>query len=234
MTGIYARNTTDLSAMISGTLGPFPFFRSDSLSQTVEGFGDLYPMATLRWNRGVDNYMLYVTGDIPGGLYSSSNLANIGIGHGAVDSGVGYTYFNPQTGREFYVVTGLTYNFINPSTQYQNGVDWHLDWGAAQFINKAVFIGAAGYVYQQITADSGAGDLLGPFESRVIGVGPQVGVIFPMQTAIGPMQGYLNLKGYAEFDQHDRPAGWNAWITLSISPAGATPPPPAQATQIRK
>jgi hypothetical protein len=103
-------------------------------------------------------------------------------------------------------------------------VDWHLDWGAAQFINKAVFIGAVGYVYQQITADSGAGALLGPFESNVIGVGPQVGVIFPMQTPMGAMQGYLNLKGYAEFDHHDRPGGWNAWITLSISPEAQTPP----------
>jgi hypothetical protein len=224
MTGLYARNTTDISATISGTLGPIPFSRSDSLSQTVEGFGDLYPTATLRWNKGVDNFMVYATGDIPIGLYNSSNLANIGIGHGAIDSGAGYTYLNPQTGHEISVVTGLTYNFINPSKQYQSGVDWHLDWGAAQFINNAVFIGAVGYVYQQVTADIGAGDLLGPFKSNVIGVGPQVGVIFPMQTAIGPMQGYLNLKGYAEFDHHDRPGGWNAWITLSISPVAQTPP----------
>jgi hypothetical protein len=28
-------------------------------------------------------------------------LANIRIGHGAIDAGGGYTYFNPQTGREF-------------------------------------------------------------------------------------------------------------------------------------
>jgi hypothetical protein len=233
MTGLYARNNTDLSATISGTLGPIPFFRSDFISQQVEGFGDLYPMATLRWNKGVDNFMVYATGDIPVGLYSSSSIANIGIGHGAIDSGVGYTYLNPQTGHEFSVVTGLTYNFINPSTQYQNGLDWHLDWGAAQFINKAVFLGAVGYVYQQVTADSGGSPRLGPFESRVIGVGPQVGVIFPMQTPVGPMQGYLNLKGYAEFDDHDRPAGWNAWITLSISPP--TPAPPAaQPTLVHK
>jgi hypothetical protein len=43
--------------------------------------------------------------------------------------GGGYTYFNPQTGRELSAVTGLTYNFTNPSTDYRNGVDWHLDWG---------------------------------------------------------------------------------------------------------
>jgi hypothetical protein len=127
------------------------------------------------------------------------------------------------------VVTGLTYNFINPATQYQNGVDWHLDWGAMQFLSKEVMVGLAGYIYQQISGDSGSGDRVGPFESRVIGVGPQIGFLFP----IAGMQGYLNLKGYAEFDQHDRPAGWTAWVTLTISPAAQTPPA-AQPALVRK
>jgi hypothetical protein len=46
-----------------------------------------------------------------------------------------------------------------------------------------------------------------------VGVGPQIGYIFPL----GNYQGYLNLKGYEEFDGHDRPSGCNAWLTLSIS-----------------
>jgi hypothetical protein len=37
--------------------------------------------------------------------------ANIGLGHGAIDAGGGYTYFNQQNGREFSAVTGFTYNF---------------------------------------------------------------------------------------------------------------------------
>ena len=40
------------------------------------------------------------------------------------------------------------------------------------------------------------------------------------------MQGYLNLKGYAEFDAHDRPSGYNVWLTFAISPAAPTPPAP--------
>ena len=35
--------------------------------------------------------MTYVTGDVPVGDYNSASLANIGIGHGAVNSGSGYT-----------------------------------------------------------------------------------------------------------------------------------------------
>ena len=63
---------------------------------------------------GINNYMTYLTGDIPVGAYQSSRLSNLGIGHGAIDAGGGYTYFNPQTGHEFSGVLGLTYNFINP------------------------------------------------------------------------------------------------------------------------
>ena len=42
------------------------------------------------------------------------------------------------------------------------------------------------------------------------------------------MQGYLNLKAYKEFDNANRPDGWNAWVTLVLSPAPAaefSPPP---------
>ena len=59
--------------------------------------------------------MTYVTGDIPVGAYDPSRLSNIGIGHGALDAGGGYTYFNPQTGHEFSGVLGFTYNFTNQS-----------------------------------------------------------------------------------------------------------------------
>jgi hypothetical protein len=64
------------------------------------GFSDLYPSASLRWNRGMHNFMLYTMGDIPIGTYDSDRLSNIGIGHGAIDGGGAYTYFNPQSGRE--------------------------------------------------------------------------------------------------------------------------------------
>src|SRR5262245_43578758 len=56
-------------------------------------------------------------GDVPVGAYDSTRLSNIGIGHGAIDAGVGYTYLNPQTGHEFSGVLGFTYNFTNQSTQ---------------------------------------------------------------------------------------------------------------------
>jgi hypothetical protein len=220
------------SAAVNGTLTaslpPFGLVRTDSIGDSVTGFGDLYPQASLKWNFGVNNFMTYITGDIPVGAYNSMSLANLGLGHGAIDGGAGYTYFNPATGHEFSAVTGLTYNFNNPTTNYQSGVDWHLDWGASQFLSKQVHVGLVGYVYQQLTADSGQAPILGDFKSRVLGVGPQIGFIFP----VGTMQGYLNLKGYWEFAAENRPEGWNAWLTFAISSAAAPPPP--QSSLIRK
>lgn len=217
------------SANVNGTLtgtilgGPSGS-RSGSISSSVTGLSDMYPSAAIKWNDGVNNYMIYGTGDIPVGAYNSTRLANLGIGHGALDGGAGYTYLNPDTGREFSAVAGLTYNMENPSTNYQNGVDFHLDWGASQFLSKQVFVGPVGYFYDQLSCDSGSGDRVGCFKSRVVGLGPQIGYLFP----IGDMQGYLNLKAYGEFDGSDRPSGWNAWLTFAISPAAATPATPSR------
>jgi hypothetical protein len=227
MTGIVGRSSTDLNGTLTASVGPLTATRQGTISDSVTGFGDLYPMAWLRWNSGVNSWMTYVTGDIPVGAYNSSNLANLGIGHGAIDAGGGYTYFNPETGHEFSVVTGLTYNLANPSTNYQNGVDWHLDWGASQFLTQQLQVGLVGYAYKEIGCDSGSGDLVGCFQSQVFGVGPQVGFIFP----VAGMHGYLNFKAYAEFDGVDRPSGWNAWATFAISPAAPAPSAPPMVTK---
>ena len=224
---VYGRTSTSLAATLSGALttplGTLPFARSDTFSDVTWGFGDLYPLATLRWNSGVNNYMTYVFGDVPVGAYDSARLANIGIGHGAIDVGGGYTYFNPQTGHEISGVFGFTYNFINPSTQYQSGVDMHFDWSASQFLTKQLQIGVVGYLYDEIGCDSGSGDRVGCFQSRVVGVGPQIGYIIPL----GALQAYINVKGYGEFDAQNRPHGWNTWLTVQLAPAApsATPPP---------
>ena len=157
-----------------------------------------------------------------GQAYDSTRLANIGIGHGAIDGGVGYTYFDPIKQHEFSAVAGLTYNLTNTSTNYQNGVDFHLDWGASQFLSKQFFVGAVGYLYNQISCDSGSGDSVSCFQSRVAGIGPQVGFIF----SVGNMHGYLGVKGYWEFAAQNRPEGWNTWLTFAISPAAPTPTAP--------
>ena len=220
--GVGGRNEASAALSLTGPLGNTI---GVNRTQDLVAFGDIIPQVALKWNMGVNNLMVYGMGDIPIGAYDPVRLANLGIGHGAIDFGGGYTYFNPQTGNEFSWVAGLTYNFKNTDTQYQNGMDFHLDWGASHFLSKQVQVGLVGYYLQQVTDDFGAPASLGGFRSRVAGVGPQVGFIFP----VGGMQGYLNLKGYWEFAAQNRPEGWNTWVTFAISPAA---PEPASAKPI--
>lgn len=209
----YGRNTTDAQVSISA-LGT-TFYRSDAVS----GMTDLFPVATVAWNRGVHNWMAYVTGAIPTGDYDSTRLANIGIGHAAIDVGGGYTYFNPKTGREFSAVLGTTYNWENPDTDYKNGIDLHLDWAVSQFLSEQWQVGVVGYVYDQVTGDSGAGAKLGPFKSRVAAIGPEVGYAF----TIGGKSAYANLRGYSEFWAKNRVEGYAVFATVVV-PLGAAPP----------
>jgi hypothetical protein len=218
VTGLFGRSSASIDGTLTAAVGPLAVTRTGFLGDSITSVGDLYPQATLKWNAGVHNFMTYVTGDIPVGAYDSTRLANLGIGHAAIDSGGGYTYFNPATGHEFSAVAGFTYNFRNPDTNYRSGVDFHVDWGASKFLSKQVFVGLVGYGYQQITDDFGAHPLLGGFRSRVLGIGPQIGFLFP----VGDMQGYLSLKGYGEFEAANRPSGWNTWLTFSISPMAPT------------
>lgn len=202
-------------------LASLPSANPLAVSDSVNGGTDLYPIATLSWNKDDDNWMVYLTGDIPVGAYDAKRLSNIGIGHGAIDAGGGYTYLNQKTGFEFSAVAGLTYNLKNPQTSYRNGVDSHLDWAVSQFLSESWQVGIAGYVYYQLTDDSypteGAiGRLrqqeLGGFRSRVASMGPELGYLFKM----GQQTGYLNLRAYREFWAQNRLEGYAAFATINL------------------
>lgn len=181
-------------------------------SNTSNGSTDIYPLASLTWNQGNNNFKTYVTGDIPVGTYSPTSLAAIGIGHAAMDAGGGYTYLNNTTGLEFSGVLGATYNWMNTQTNYKNGIDSHLDWSVSQFVSQNWQVGIAGYGYYQITADSGSGDRVGAFKSRIAAVGPQIGYLFNL----GKNQAYINLRTYKEFWAQNRVQGYATIATISI------------------
>ena len=72
------------------------------------------------------------------------------------------THISTQRGgTEVSATLGFTANFTNPSTNYTNGLDSHLDLAASQFLNQQLFGGAVGYLYQQLTPDRGQRAILG-------------------------------------------------------------------------
>lgn len=195
------------SAEITGPMG-----NQISHSDSVWGITDLYPTIAVAWGGNLNNGMGYVTGDIPVGTYSSTRLANIGIGHGAFDFGGGYTFLSKKVGTEVSAVAGFTFNFTNPDTNYQNGVDFHLDWAVSQFLNKSFHIGVVGYVYDQISGDSGSGDRLGAFESRAAALGGEVGYFF----SLAGHQWYANVRGYSDFWSVNRVPGFSIFAVVNI------------------
>lgn len=94
----------------------------------------------------------------------------------------------------------------------------HVDLGGSWFLSERFLVGAAGYHYQQLTGDSGAGAVLGDFKSRVAGIGQQIGYLFPVGDN---MQGVLKVKAYQEFAAENRTEGWNLWVGFALSPAPA-------------
>ena len=208
MTFAVGNANTSVSAVLSGPFGSL----SASDSDFMTGVGDLYPLAMLKWQLGNHNIMTYATAVVPVGAYDATRLAGLGIGHWAIDGGLGYTFAN-DAGLELSIVAGITYNFMNPYTQYQSGVDGHIDWGASIALGEKLYLGAVGYFYDQLSPDSGPGAQLGGFQSKVTAVGPQIGYAIDL----GIVHADLNLRGYKEFDAQNRPEGWNLWLTLSLS-----------------
>ena len=209
LTALVGRMNVDINATLTAPSGAT---LSGAQGDTLKAGGDLFPMASLKWNSGAHNFMTYAMAGVPVGAYSVNRLSNLGLNHWSLDAGGGYTYLDQKAGHEFSAVLGFTKNFENKDTHYKNGADAHLDWAASQFISEQTHLGLAGYFYRQLTGDSGAGATLGDFKSQVSAIGPQIGHFFN----VGNKKWYVNLKGFHEFDAKNRPEGWNVWLTLAI------------------
>src|ERR1700690_4253587 len=83
---IVGTTSANVNGTLTASLPPFSLVRTDSIGDPTTGFGDLYPLASLKWNMGLNNFMAYITGDIPVGNYSSMSLSNLGLVHGAIDA----------------------------------------------------------------------------------------------------------------------------------------------------
>jgi hypothetical protein len=206
-------NSSSAAISLSTTDATERLNRSDSIAGGV----DLYPTVQLAWTHGDDNWMAYGTGDVPTGAYNSSRLSNIGLGHAAIDLGGAYTYLNSKSGFESSAVVGFTYNAVNSSTHIRSGVDSHFDWDVSRYLSSRFQLGIAGYAYYQLGADSGSGNRVGAFRSRVASVGPELAYAFPA----GGLQWYVNLRGYREFWARNRTEGRAVFLTLNVPIASA-------------
>ena len=202
----HSRSAVDVTYTLPGG-----YSTSGSQSDTSSGRADLYPHANIKWNSGSHNYLTYVSGVVPTGVYRHGRLANVGENRRGVDAGAGYTYFNASQRLEFSLVGGVTQYGRNPETDFRSGRNAHIDWAASYLVTPYAHVGLVGYFHQQLKGDSGSGAGLGNARSRINAIGPQAGTFFEL----GGLRYYVNAKVYNEWGGRHRAEGWNFWLTLA-------------------
>ena len=106
---------------------------------------------------------------------------------------------------------GYTVNFRNPATDYTTGNEFHLEYFIGQHLPKGFALGLAGYYYQQVTGDTGAGARLGPFKGTTVALGPCL--TYNTEIAGNPVG--VNLRYYNELYVKNRPDGQSIFVTVS-------------------
>jgi hypothetical protein len=182
--------------------------------KTVEGWGlgDTIPRAQIGWTSGAWSNTFYLTGWLPTGNYERGFEPNTGKNRYGVNLGWGVTYTEPNTKLEFDSAIGVTFSAPNPATDYKNGDDFIWEWAVGKKFANGLEIGAAGYAYQQLTADSGSGAKLGPFKGRVFGIGPHL----VYNTVLMHRPVIFNFRNYQEFDAENRFEGNVTTFTTTV------------------
>ncbi|MFN0129312.1 MAG: transporter [Verrucomicrobiales bacterium] len=197
----------DITADIITPLGTVK--RGDSIS----GLGDIVLMPVmLNQNFNDDfniNYRLGIYA--PTGRYDVGRLANTGKNYWTLEPAVAFMYLGKKNGREASLFLGGDYNFENPDTDYQTGVQIHADGTLAQHFplwGGLAGAGVNGYWHEQVEADSGSGATLGDFKARTAGLGP----VLSYASKLGNVDLIAELKWLHEFETRNRPEGDYVWF----------------------
>ena len=213
----------DISADIDAQIGfnlpngtPVAANTSLSLTDDTFNFGDPVLTSFIGWHRG--NWHWSVSGllNVPIGAYDEDNIVNMGFNRWALDTSVAATWFDQARGHEASVVAGITVNAENPDTDYKTGTEFHAEFALMRHFSPAFAIGIAGYHYQQLTGDSGAGATLGDFKGRVTALGPNVNYNFQFRGK--PVS--TTLRWLHEFDTENRMEGDAVFFSATVPLGG--------------
>jgi hypothetical protein len=175
-------------------------------------FGDPVLNALIGWHQGNWHWNVGALLNVPIGPWETESISNLAFHRWALDTSGSVTYLDPKLGHELSVTAGFTFNGENPDTDYRTGTEFHVEAALMQHVSKTFAFGIAGYHYQQITGDSGAGAKLGAFEGRVTGIGPDVTYTF----MCGKIPVSTELKYFREFDVENRLTGDAGLLTVSL------------------
>lgn len=191
---------------VSGTVGPL------SLQDTIFTVGDPSFGASLGWHAGQLHWQAGITGFAPWGDYHRGALANVAKHRGALDAYGAVTWIEPTLGLDITNVIGVTFNATNSATDYRTGNEFHWEWAVTRRLPGGFSFGAVGYLYQQLTDDSGKGAVLGPFRGRVAAIGPTIGYDF----VVGRTPISTRLRVYSEIETENRLRGTAGFVSLTM------------------
>lgn len=191
---------------VKGQVGPI------NLKDRIFTFADPSVTAFLGGRHENFHWQIGATAFLPIGDYRKGALANIAKHRGALDLFGALTWFDPQSGIDVTNIVGVTFNRQNEATRYRTGNEFHWEWSVSKKFDNGISIGAVGYHYQQLTGDSGAGAVLGPFKGRATAVGASLGYDFKA----GQIPISMRLRYYHEVDAKNRLKGNAAFLSLSM------------------
>lgn len=199
---------------VSGTLAVGNGTRSSS--DFLSGLGDLllYPFM-LGW-KSLDGDLKYdfrLGIYAPTGKYEAGSIVNLGKNYWTFEPTFTASWLSSRIGLEASAYAAFDFNTRNQATDYLTGDQFHVDATLAEhlpLLGGSIGVGASAFYYQQVTADSGSGAVLGDFKGRTIGVGPVVS--YAMQ--IGSVQGAVEVKWLPELEVKNRLKGDHFWIKV--------------------
>jgi hypothetical protein len=148
----------------------------------------------------------------PVGSYNPTRRLNTGLNRVALEPNLAVTWLQPKYGQEVSISMGYTVNFMNPATQYTTGQEFHLEYFLGQHLPKGFALGLGGYIYNQMTADTGSGAKLGAFHGQTIALGP----CLTFNTKIAGHAVGLNARYYNELKVVNRFDGQAFFMTMSL------------------
>jgi hypothetical protein len=210
----------EVDATVSGP-GGTTVRRSDSDA----GLGDIYfSPIVLFWKKGNFTYLTSVGIYAPTGPFQLGRLANLGKNYWTFAPYGAMFYNNPKNGLEATVFTGFNFNTENTATNYQSGQEFFMDFTVNKRFKNGFGVGGTGYIFQQITGDSGSGAVLGSFKGRTVGVGPEVSYMAPISNKV---LAAVELKWLPEFEVENRLRGNWVWFKFGLVwPLPQMPAPP--------
>ena len=217
-----ARPDVNVGVVITSPLGNQATINREDAATMI---ADPVLTAALGWQVAGVHLAATTTVNVPIGHYREGELANSAFHRWVADFSLAASSHRVSEGSGWDVSgkVGITFNGTNEATDYHTGTEFHAEAAVEYIASPHVSIGAQAYHFQQISGDSGAGAVLGPFKGRITGIGATAAYTFE----IGRVPVTARARIFTEFGAENRMEGEAAMFSLTFPLAVRMPPAPA-------